>query len=140
MEKINQYRDIINSDEPFPDKIRMILPDKLAMANDYDQELIEKYAFGSPELKDFINKVYESDVQKIWVEILKEGKEQGYIDKDLSNEAIILYLNMVRKGADAYVDLYRNPKKNMRMIKELNNLIIHGVFKKEIKLNQKIKR
>ena len=135
MEKINQYRDIMNSDEPFPNKIRMIMLDKMAMANDYDEELIEKYAFGSPELAEFINKVYEGDIKKMWVEMLKEGKEQGYIDKDMSIEAIFLYLNMVRKGADAYIDLYKNPKKNIRMLKELNNLIFYGLFQKEIKLN-----
>ncbi len=135
MEKINQYRDIMNSDEPFPNKIRMIMLDKMAMANDYDQELIEKYAFGSPELAEFINKVYEGDIKKIQVEMLKEGKEQGYIDKNLSNEAIFLYLDMVRKGTDAYVYLYKNPKKNIRMLRELNNLIFYGIFKKAIKLN-----
>lgn len=135
VEKINQYRDIMNSDEPFPNKIRVIMLDKMAMANDYDEELIEKYTFGSPELAAFINKVYEGDIKKIQVQMLKEGKEQGYIDKDLSNEAIFLYLNMVRKGADAHVDLFKNPKKNIRMLKELNNLIFYGLFQKEIKLN-----
>jgi AcrR family transcriptional regulator len=134
-EKLNQYRDIMNSDEPFPDKIRMIILDKMAMVNDYDEELIEKYTFGSPELAEFINNVYENDVKKIWGKIFKEGKGQGYIDKDSSNKAMFLYLDMIRKGADDYVNLYRNPKKNMKMIKELNNLIFHGLFNKGIKLN-----
>jgi AcrR family transcriptional regulator len=135
VEKLNQYRDIMNSDEPFPNKIRMIMLDKTAMANDYDEELIEKYTFGSPELAVFINKVYEDDIKTIWVEILREGKEQGYIDKNMSIEAIFLYWNMLRKSADVYVDLYKNPKKNTRMIKELNNLIYYGLFQKALKLN-----
>jgi AcrR family transcriptional regulator len=135
MDKYNKYRDIINSDKPFPEKIRMITLDKMTMVNDYDEELIEKYVFSSPELEGFINKVYQDDVKKNWEKIFREGKEQGYIDEKLSNEALFLYLDIIRKGTDAHMDIFKETKKNMKIIKELNNLFSYGLYKKEIKLD-----
>lgn len=135
MDKYNKYRDIINSDKSFPEKIRMITLDKMTMVNDYDEELIEKYVFSSPELEGFINKVYQDDVKKNWGKIFREGKEQGYIDEKLSNEALFLYLDIIRKGTDAHMDIFKETKKNMKIIKELNNLFSYGLYKKEIKLD-----
>jgi len=135
MDKYREYKDIIDSDKPFPEKIRMITLDKIEMANDYDEELIEKYAFSSPELTDFINKVYQNDVKRNWEKIFNEGKEQGYIDKNTSTESLFLFLDIIRKGMEAHMEIFKEPKKNLKLIKEINNLFYYGLYKKEIKLD-----
>ncbi len=135
IDKYSKYRSIIDSDKPFPEKIRMITLDKIEIANDYDKELIEKYAFSSPELADFINEAYQDDVKSNWEKIFKEGREQGYIDKNKSAEALFLYLDIISKGMDVHMDIFKEPKKNLELIKELNNLFYYGLYKKEIKLD-----
>ena len=135
VDKYSKYRDVIDSDKPFHEKIGMITLDKMEMVDEYDEELIEKYIFSSPELEESINQIYENDVKKNWEKIFKEGKEQGYIDENISNEALFLYLDIISKGTDAYRNMFKNTKKNMKLIKELNNLFCYGLYKKEINLD-----
>ena len=134
IDKYSKYREIIDSDKPFPEKIRMITLDKMAMVDDYDEDLIEKYAFSSPELEAFINQIYQKDIKKNWEKLFREGKEQGYIDENMSTETLFLYLDIIRKGIGAHMDIYKEPKKNLKLIKEINSLFYYGLYKKEIKL------
>ena len=91
------------------------------MADDYDKELIEKYAFSSPELTDFVTKVYENDIKRNWEKIFNEGRQQGYIDEKISNRALFVYLDIISKGMEHHKEIYNDPKKNLKLIKELTS-------------------
>jgi len=134
IEKYIKYRDIIDSDKPFPEKIKTITLDKMGFTDEYDEELIEKYAFSSQELSDLVDRKYEDEIKRIWKKIFKEGKEQGYIDRNLSNETLFIYLDIIRKGFKAHMELFKDVKGNLKLIKELNDLFFYGLYRKEIKL------
>ncbi|MCR2821453.1 TetR/AcrR family transcriptional regulator [Lederbergia panacisoli] len=122
-----EYELLLKSNVPFPDKIKQIIFNKKETANkiheDFYQYFMKEYA---AEMS-YIENLYIEKTVPSFINLFNEGKEQGYIDKDLSNEAILFYIQMMKEHMQRE-DVYQ---KVLPMTEELMNLLFYGIMGKK---------
>lgn len=127
---LDRAREIIRDDKTFPDKLETIIFDKTQIAVDYHGELMQTAARSDPELRDWIEAFWRDDVRKVTMELLEEGKRGGYIKLELSEDLLLLYLELIRRGVFASPDLMAEIKPDLEIYRQLNYLFIYGLVGK----------
>jgi AcrR family transcriptional regulator len=136
-ENLERSRNLIRSDVPFPQKISAIIIGKLDMASKLDGEVIEKILSQDKNIVPFIDQIYESEIQPLWKEMLVDGKKQGYIDASLQDEALLIYLDVLKAGFSARQGVLQKITDNVSTIKQLTHIVFYGFLKKEVRLFNK---
>jgi AcrR family transcriptional regulator len=121
----SQFEELVHSDLPFPDKIRMIMFSKKEAAQQIHEEfyqyLMKQY---STEGNVFEN-LYEEKVVPYFSQLIQEGKDQGYVDESLSEDAIRFYLEMLR----TYMENEENYTKALPLTEDINKIFFYGIMK-----------
>jgi AcrR family transcriptional regulator len=124
---VEKYRVIINGDGSFPEKLETIIFDKTQIASQFQGELAQTLFQNDPRMQKFVDDLWQGDVIKLTFDLLEEGKKQGYVNKEISQEALILYLQILRSGVSANPELIANITPNVEFFRELNNLFLYGL-------------
>lgn len=127
---LERAREIIREDRPFPEKLETIIFDKANIASQYHGELMQIAAQSDPEMQQWIESLWRGDVNQVTVDLVEEGKKQGYISTQQSEEAIMLYLEILRRGVFASPDLLANMEPDVELYRELNHLFVYGLVGK----------
>ena len=98
MELVERYRGLIKSERPFPEKLECIFTDKLNIASQFDGELLRRAMQWHPEIKAFVEGLWEGDIGEMVLDLFEEGKKEGYVNKDMSAESLFIYYEVVRRG------------------------------------------
>jgi hypothetical protein len=69
-------------------------------------------------MKQFINTYYETKTRPLFIKLIEQGKREGDIDSDLSNEALITYL-------EAFKDM-TSLSLNKKQLIDLAKLVFYG--------------
>ncbi|MDL4840888.1 TetR/AcrR family transcriptional regulator [Aquibacillus rhizosphaerae] len=89
---------LLDSDMDFPDKIKQLIFNKKEAANQMNKDFytyfIKEYASGIT----YIEELYTKKMLPRLIKLLNEGKEKGYIDSAISNEAILVYIQMLKES------------------------------------------
>jgi len=72
--------------------------------------------------------------------MMVEGKNEGYSDPKLNDEALLIYLDVIQSGFKARPELIKGLKENAGLIEQLTRLMSCGFLKKEIDLFGKKER
>lgn len=86
-----KYQAIIEGEKPFLEKLELIVFDKTEIARQYNEEFIQRVVSNDPEIQQFINSMWEGKVNQMMIDFFEEGKRQGYVTPELSQETILLY-------------------------------------------------
>jgi AcrR family transcriptional regulator len=127
---LERAREIIREDVSFPEKLETIIFDKAKIASDYHGELMQAAARNDPELRDWIEAFWREDVTKATLELLEEGKREGFINPGLSDELLFLYLELIRRGVFANPELLAGIEPDLEIYRQLNYLFIYGLIGK----------
>jgi AcrR family transcriptional regulator len=138
-QNLESARGLIHSDLPFSQKLIAIINNKMNTAGQLDGEIIAKMMSQDKTMAPFIDEIYNTEIRPLWLEIITEGKKQGYISKDLDDEALLIYLDAIRAGFADKKDLLVNFKNNPGLIEQLTRITFYGFMKKQIPLFQKKK-
>jgi AcrR family transcriptional regulator len=136
-ENLDSNRKLVRSDIPFPQKITGIISGKLDLASKTNTELIDKLISQDKTIVPFIDEIYEKEIRPLWLEILADGKKQGYIDASLDDEALLTYLDALKVGFKAKQDVLQNFTNKMELIEQLTHIMFYGFLKKDIDLFKK---
>jgi len=128
---------LIRSDLPFPQKLIGIISGKLDMAEGVNNEIIAKLISQDNKIVPFIDEIYQQEIKPLWKEMVADGKKQGYVDPNLDDEALLVYLDVMQAGFRARPELLQGFKENMGFIEQLTRLMFYGFLKKEIDLFRK---
>jgi AcrR family transcriptional regulator len=134
---LERNRTIIHSSLPFPQKLIGIISRKMELAEQMDQEIIEKIITQDRKTGPYMDRIYEQEIKPLWKEIVTEGKREGYFDLTIDDEALIAFLDIIREGLKARPDIFQNYQDNMNLIKQLTRLMFYGFLKKDIELFEK---
>lgn len=94
---IKTYRDFMDSDIPFEEKVKKTIEMKLEFSNHMSHELLNDVLNGDfPKLLEYINKSRETSMKMIESDYRK-AQEQGEIRKDLKIELVIYFLNKMQE-------------------------------------------
>ena len=125
---LERARGIMAGEEPFPDKLEAIVFDKAQTASQYHGELMQAAAQNDPEMREFIESFWRTDVTRATADVIDAGKREGYINPQLSAETAMLYLEILRRGIFASSDLLEDLPPDADLYRELNYLFIYGLI------------
>lgn len=134
---LERNRKIVHSSLPFPQKLISIMNSKMDIINQVNGEILEKLITQNKKISLFIDKLYDQEIKPLWIEIIADGKKQGYIDPAMDNAALIAYLDIIQAGLKQKSELFKNFNDNMNLIKQITHLMFYGFLKKEIDLFNK---
>ncbi|WP_026690249.1 TetR/AcrR family transcriptional regulator [Alteribacter aurantiacus] len=125
----NQFERIVESDMAFPDKIKQIIFNKKETSQIHEEfyhYLMKEY---TAEETNYIEKIYVEKAVPYFTKLLEEGKELGYIDPNLSQEAILFYIKMF-KDTLQQEEVY---KRILPLTEDITNIFFYGLFGKPTK-------
>jgi AcrR family transcriptional regulator len=129
---IKMSMDVLHSDLPFPEKLKAIISGKMDLVGQYSKEVLGKLLGNDKSSAAFGRELFETEVKPLWLDFIASGKKEGYIDPAVDDEALLAYLDILRKGASARPDLTADYQKNMPLLKGISRLIFFGFINKEI--------
>ena len=130
LDMMQRYRAIIDKEGSFPEKLETIIFDKTEIAGQFQGELAQTVFQNDPEMKQFVETLWRGDVGQLTIDLIEEGRRQGYVSPELSQEAILLYLELLRRGIAASTDLLATMEPDVKLYRELNNLFVYGLVGK----------
>ncbi len=89
-----KYERLFDSDLPFPDKVKKIIFDKSLVAGEVNEDFFKQFMLEYSKESNFIEQFYREKALPRFMKLFEEGKEQGFVDQNISNEAILFYIQM----------------------------------------------
>lgn len=126
---LESYRAIIRSDIPFTEKIEMLMQKKIQAAQEMDLDVMEKAITQNAQLAEFVAEVHEHQIKPVLLELIRDGKQQGYIEPGISDEAIMLYLELLQESGVAFFRIVKAQQDNEKVLQDFNRILFHGFMK-----------
>ncbi|AST91654.1 TetR/AcrR family transcriptional regulator [Sutcliffiella cohnii] len=126
-----EFEKLINSELPFPDKIKQIIFNKKKAANQLHEELYEYFLKEYREEGNHLQKLYAEKVLPQIMSFFEDGKKEGFINKNLSNEAILFYFQMMTdyfKKEETYQQL-------LPLTEDIMQILFYGILGKDPSTN-----
>lgn len=127
--KWREYKELLAGDLPFQKKIEAIIFDKRETAKNINQDFLKSIYLNNPEIREYLEEFYEKKSIPMVLEIIEQGKKEGYINRDISMEAILFYMNIF-KEAVSNSDFFSNHNRDIQL--DLNNLFFYGLVGKPL--------
>lgn len=127
---VDRYQAVMQSDASFMDKLEWIIFDKTEIGRQYNAEFLQTMISNDPELQEFVTTIFEDKVYRLMSDYFQEGKRQGYVNPDLSDETMILYTRIFRLGVTSYPGLFEAAGQNENLFSQLSYLYLYGLMGK----------
>jgi AcrR family transcriptional regulator len=127
LELLTRYREILASDLPFAAKLEQIVFDKTEIVRQYQGGLLKTVYESDPSIRDMVEGLWRDEFDRLTVGLLEEGRRHGYVTPDVSHEALLLYLEVLRRGVLASSAGISAADASPELIRDLNLLILHGL-------------
>ncbi|WP_404462628.1 TetR/AcrR family transcriptional regulator [Sutcliffiella horikoshii] len=123
----DDFEKLIHSDIPFPEKIKQIIFNKKEISKQIHEEfyhfMMKEYATEG----NIIEKIYVEKALPYFAKLFEEGKEQGYVDPKLSQEAILFYVQMLKD----YMQREEVYQKVLPLTEDITNIFFYGIIGKK---------
>ncbi|WP_226681688.1 TetR/AcrR family transcriptional regulator [Sutcliffiella horikoshii] len=123
----DDFEKLIHSDIPFPEKIKQIIFNKKEISKQIHEEfyhfMMKEYATEG----NIIEKIYVEKALPYFAKLFEEGKEQGYVDPNLSQEAILFYVQMLKD----YMQKEEVYQKVLPLTEDITNIFFYGIIGKK---------
>ena len=93
--------------------------------------MIQTVLSEDPEIKQFVDALLEQEVNQLWLNFVEEGKREGYVNPDLSAQAILFYLDMFVTSAYARPVVYANLQNDPKLLKDIWRFFLYGLMGRE---------
>lgn len=117
-----EREELWESDMPFPELIKHALSKKNEFIENFNLEFLGPIIRSNPEIKKLVDDFDKNRYPCIVSKFIKKGRSEGYIGREISVDAAILYLQM-------YQDALQNSEmlKNKDILKEIYDLMLYGL-------------
>ena len=103
---------------------------KSETASLYQGELLQTAASSDPLILEFIESLWQKEFNQLTLDFIEDGKKMGYINEQLSHEAILAYLEILRKGMRDNPTLSARKANKPEFARDLVSLIHYGLLGK----------
>ncbi|WP_176538740.1 hypothetical protein [Bacillus cereus] len=93
------------------------------MHQDFYEYLMKEYTSSS----NYLPEIYVEETLPRFIHLLNEGKEQGYVDPNLSNGAILFYMQAINE----YIQRKDVYQKILPLTEDIMNILFYGIVGKE---------
>lgn len=125
---------VVRSNLPLPVKIQNIISTKTDTMRNIYSDVLAKLA-NDAATREYLDNMYQAEIKPIMHEIIEDGKQQGYIRPDMPEEAVMIYLDMLKDGGMANTEKLKKLMDNSELMLGLTRLIYYGLFQKEFDFN-----
>jgi AcrR family transcriptional regulator len=126
---LEDYKQILNSEIPFEEKLREAMSFKSDLAGKMHGEfLMAATSDIDPQTKEYFEKEYMVELIRCVNDFYVEGRQQGYIDPELSTETILRYTEIIRRGLQAEAELATDPEYTSKLLQELTPIFLYGIM------------
>lgn len=133
-ERLNMYKQLVNEERPFPEIIRTIMMEKKNSTHMLTgEELAEIYEEDS-ELKEFFEDLYYSKTIPLMLQFIQKGKEEGHIRKEISDEAVLFYLDAMKTMIDHNMHELMNKPNIDELSDQLFDMFFYGILNERKKV------
>ena len=130
-ENIKAVQQVISDDIPFFQKLKIIIATKSNSLSYMKGEFLNELIKSDHEIKEYIEGNYKNRMKEIMFAFYEQGKREGYIDKNLSNEIIYLYIDTFKIGLSEKSLNSESLVSSSNTFEELINLFFYGLIKKD---------
>ena len=124
---LDRYRDIIREEIPFLEKLQAIVFDKSEIVGQFHGELTQAALSQNLEMRQFVESMWWGEVNQMLIDLFEDGRKQGYISPDISQEAILTYYEIFRQGMYNSPHIQANLEHNPKLIRELISVFTYGL-------------
>ena len=78
-------------------------------------------------MRKFVESVWHGEVNQLLIDLFEDGRKQGYISDDLSQEAILIYYEVFRQGISNSPHIQARLEQNPNLIRELISAFTYGL-------------
>jgi AcrR family transcriptional regulator len=128
--RLREDTEAIESNLPFPEKIEIFISEKTGELSDLDPDFLKSMMSGDPVIRQMAEDFTKNKFIPLMLKLIEKGKEEGYIHHNISNEAILLYINMFRAGKHS--DTFLDVEQSKQLFKELVTLFFYGILGKPL--------
>jgi AcrR family transcriptional regulator len=114
-----------------PDKLKQIALHKSSRIQQFQGQLMKRIGLESPDMQRFLQKLWQEEMDRLIGDLLALGKQEGYIDRELSDDAVRLYFEILRRGGMASGDILSDMAMNEKLIMDLTRLMLYGLLRSE---------
>ncbi len=121
---------IIHSDADFIEKMRQIIGLKSASASFLGGELVAEMVDRNSELSLYIDGVMKEKTQTLMASLFAEGREKGFLDPSVSDELLLTYVDIFRRGMQSKADEMHGVIDDPRELGKLIDLYFFGLIRR----------
>jgi AcrR family transcriptional regulator len=124
---MKKYREIMDSDMPFIQKVQKSILLKMESSNEMSQEFFDDFhKNASPELREHFNKLVRANLQTIQNDYIMAQKK-GDVRPDINPNFILYYLDKILEMAkdENLMKMYKSPPD---LINELTRFFFYGIL------------
>ncbi|WP_156291581.1 TetR/AcrR family transcriptional regulator [Oceanobacillus salinisoli] len=121
-----EYEKLLNSDMDFPDKVKQIIFNKTDAASHLHEDFYHYFMKEYTQGIHYIEELYTNKVFPGLIDLFNEGREQGYINPNVSNKAILFYIQMLKEA----MQKTEVNERILPMTEEIMHLLFYGIIGK----------
>ena len=125
---MENYKNIIYGEGTFQEKIKTIVFNKVEVASQFSGELASMTLRNNAVTQQSVYDEFEQEAIKITLDLFEEGKKEGFLSKDISEQTLVIYLDILKTGIAANSKLNTDEESYPRIVRELNELILYGLL------------
>ena len=125
---LKKYREIIYGEGGFPEKLGAIVFDKSKIASQFQGELAQTLFQDEPEMQQYVEAMWQGDAVVMTLDLLEQGRKEGYVNAQISQEILMMYLKVVSDGFTANPELTTEMARNPESVRELNQILLYGML------------
>jgi AcrR family transcriptional regulator len=124
-EKVKQYERLLEEELPFLDIIEKIVFDKSESVQMMKYEFIQTLLLRYQYMKQFIDDYFKNKAIPLMIRLIDKGRREGYINKDISNEAFLFYITIYKEAINQHELISTLSKSAMQ---DLSSLFFYGLM------------
>jgi AcrR family transcriptional regulator len=134
LKNLNKNKQLVQSSIPFPQKLAAIVSGKQDLIEKLDSEIIGKIISQDASMRPFVDEIYAKEIKPLWLKIMTDGKQEGFIDDSVDLDSLMVYLDIIKAGLSARTDLMKEFASNPGLTLNTTRLMFYGFMKKDIRL------
>jgi AcrR family transcriptional regulator len=124
-EKMVQSEQLLNSDLSFPEKFKEMILETDKTGQSLSEEFFQSYVWNDPMIQSYYQGKYYDRGNRLFLNLIEQGKNEGYVDADISIDAVLMYVGIFK-------NMLAQPNISKKIRLDISKLFFYGILGKDI--------